>query len=108
MPPAEVAARILPVFASASHESEMSLIKGLVAWCQTGKYKKPMGVSSNMKHYFEDADFVAIGEAIQVLEQARLVRRVVSNFAFIGLTRLGRHALETNTVGAHLGLGGTT
>jgi hypothetical protein len=61
------------------------------------------------KSRFEDPDFGAAAEALQVLERAGLLMGAVlgaNKFVRreIGLTRLGRHALATNTVRQHLGL----
>jgi hypothetical protein len=56
---------------------------------------------------FGDPDLRAITEATQVLEQARLLMRTFKDDSYIGLTRLGMHALQTNTVRQHLGLGDT-
>jgi hypothetical protein len=55
----------------------------------------------------------AVAEAMQVLEHAglllrssRIIRSGGSTFggSWVGLTRLGGHALQTNTVRQHLGL----
>ncbi len=47
--------------------------------------------------------------SIQVLERAGLLLRNFRNDCFnLGLTRLGMHALETNTVRQHLGLSDAT
>jgi hypothetical protein len=54
---------------------------------------------------FEDPDVRAVAEAIQVLEHSRLLMRSPGDRAHVGLTRLGMHALATNTVRQHLGLG---
>jgi hypothetical protein len=59
------------------------------------------------KPRFEDADVRAVAEAIQVLEHARLIMRADQGEkqSALGLTRLGMHAVKTNTVRQHLGLG---
>jgi hypothetical protein len=46
-------------------------------------------------------------KAIQVLEYARLLMRADqgAHQCALGLTRLGMHALATNTVRQHLGIG---
>jgi hypothetical protein len=51
---------------------------------------------------FENPDFRATVEAIQVLEHAGLVLRGFLEPNFLGLSRLGHHALATNTVRQHL------
>jgi hypothetical protein len=53
---------------------------------------------------FDDPDCAAIAEALQVLEHAGLLMERSGEYTFVGLTRLGRHALQTNTVRQHLGL----
>lgn len=108
MPPAELGARILPLFSTSSHEAELIAIQAIVAWCETGTYKKPRVASANLRHFFEDPDRRAVAEAIQVLEQARLLVRIVDNASYVGLTRLGQHALATNSVGKHLGVSGSS
>jgi hypothetical protein len=105
-PPAEVAATILPLFSSAPSQDELSVIGGIVSWWKTGQYRASFFKS---KSRFEDPDFGAAAEALQVLERAGLLMGAVlgaNKFVRreIGLTRLGRHALATNTVRQHLGL----
>jgi hypothetical protein len=57
---------------------------------------------------FKDPDMRAFAEAIQVLEQAQLLLRGdEERDSLLGLTRLGMHALATNTVRQHLGLSDT-
>jgi hypothetical protein len=57
---------------------------------------------------FEDPDLCAIAEAMQVLEHASLLRELADGEqGFVGLTRLGMQALQTNTVRQHLGLSDT-
>ena len=107
MPPAEVAAAILPLFPSASHSPSGGVLKAIVKWCKTGDYRPPRGFSSsNDDLAFTDPDCGAIAEAIQVLERAGLLMETGGDYLSVGLTRLGRHALQTNTVRQHLGLGG--
>ena len=60
-------------------------------------------INANLRRFFEDPDRRAVSEAIQVLEHAGLITRIVDNASYVGLTRLGQHALETNAVGRHLG-----
>jgi hypothetical protein len=56
---------------------------------------------------FSNADYRAVAEAIQA---GLLMRDVGGDMAefYGGLTRLGMHALRTNTVRQHLGLGDAT
>jgi hypothetical protein len=106
MPPAEVAATILPLFASATHSPAGGVLKAIVKWCNTGNYRPPRGFSSsNDSLAFDDPDCGAIAEAIQILEHAGLLMEKGGDYTSVGLTRLGRHALATNTVRQHLGLG---
>ena len=101
MPPAELAAVILPLFPSPL-QAERWVTASIVNWFKTGEY---------CVHRFprqDDPDCVVIEEAIQVLEHAMLVIRHLpfgecSSYA-IGLTRLGVHVVQTNTVRQHLGL----
>jgi hypothetical protein len=105
MPPAEVAAVILPYFSSAPSQSESEAVGRIVSSLKTGKWRAPVLGRSR----FEDPDYRAVAEAIQALEHAGLLMRVVSGHDLvsvnIGLTRLGWHALQTNTVRQHLGFG---
>jgi len=101
MPPAELAAVILPLFPS-PRQAERWVTASIVNWFKTGEY---------CVHRFprpDDPDCVVIEEAIQVLEHALLVIRHLAagdSASFqIGLTRLGVHAVQTNTVRQHLGL----
>jgi hypothetical protein len=103
--PAELAAVILPLFPS-PRQAERWAIAGIVNWFRTGEY---------CVHRFprsDDPDCVAIDEAMKVLEHARLLIRhlEVSDYSSfeVGLTRLGVHALQTNTVRQHLGLSDAT
>jgi hypothetical protein len=106
MPPAEVAATILPLFASTESASAGGMVKAIVKWCKTGDYRPPFGFSSsNDSLPFKDPDSGAIAEAMQVLERAGLFMKTWGEYTDVGLTRLGRYALETNTVRQHLGLG---
>jgi hypothetical protein len=59
---------------------------------------------------FTDPDCGVVAEAIQALEHAGLLMRAVSGDTAefdVGLTRLGRRALATDTVRQHLGLSDT-
>jgi hypothetical protein len=57
---------------------------------------------------FERPDQRAVAEAMQVLEHACLLIRTNDEKGYVGLTRLGYHALATNTVRQHLGLSDAT
>jgi hypothetical protein len=123
MPPAELAATILPLFGQ-THE-EHTAISNIVTWCKTGSYGRHGRMSLVLRtgrEPFEDPDMRAIAEAIQVLEHAGLLMRSsrsttrrlrplapspIGGGNYVGLTRLGRHALQTNTVRQHLGLSHT-
>jgi hypothetical protein len=108
MRPAEVAATILPLFSSHASAEEQRVIKGIVEWFWKGSYRLP-GIWGGGAHEFEHHDFRAVAEAIQVLEHASLLMRVgASERSYLGLTRLGMHALQTNTVRQHLGLSDAT
>jgi len=105
MPPAELAAVILPLFPS-PRQAERWVTASIVNWFKTGEY---------CVHTFphsDDPDCVVIEEAIQVLEHALLVIRHLAagdSASFqIGLTRLGVHAVQTNTVRQRLGLSDAT
>ena len=99
MPPAELAATILPLFSYSAQQSDQTAMRSIVNWCKTGTYSAPFTFSTNP---FGDPDYRAVAEAMQVLEHADLLMRWID---FVGLTRLGMHALQTNTVRQHLGLG---
>jgi hypothetical protein len=123
MPPAELAARILSYF-SYQPQEEQSAIDRIAAWCETGSYVGNRswlrgssktdwsGVQSGQEQ-FEDPAMRAVAEAIQVLEHEGLLMRSsriknsgghIFGGSWVGLTRLGGHALQTNTVRQHLGL----
>jgi hypothetical protein len=123
MPPAELAAVILPHFSYQPAE-EQSAIERVASWCETGSdvVKRNWlkgsaktdwsGVQSG-REQFEDPAMRAVTEAIQVLEHAGLLMRAsritksggnTFGGSWVGLTRLGGHALQTNTVRQHLGL----
>ena len=102
VPPAEVAARILPYFSSFQKEPASRMMKGIVGWLKTGSNKLPGTWREDTQ--FTDPDVGAVAEAIQVLEHAGLVMQSTGDHGYVGLTRLGRHALQTNTVRRHLGL----
>jgi hypothetical protein len=106
MPPAEVAATILPLFSYSSCPpvSEWGAVTAIASWCRTGSYSEPVGSPVGADAWmalFRNPDSGAIAEAIQVLEHANLLMHWGD---YVGLTRLGWHALQTNTVRQHLGL----
>jgi hypothetical protein len=109
MPPAEVAAAILPHFSSSSSWNEYEAIADIVSWWKKGKYRAYVFAG---KSQFDDPDSRCVAEAIQVLEHAGLLMRTVAGInktvrMQVGLTRLGMDALQTNTVRQHLGLSDT-
>jgi hypothetical protein len=109
-PVAEVAAAILPGFSSSSHVREGEVLKALAGWFKTGSFRLPFALSPDGKKWFENPEILAAAEAIQALEHAGLVIRIdptSESGTYIGLTRLGRHALQTDTVREHLGLTGS-
>ena len=99
-PVAEVAAVILPLFSSSASQPHMNARVCIVNWCKTGSYKSTaVGILADA---FKDPDHRAIVEAMQVLEYAGLL--MTDDRFYVGLSRLGWHALQTNTVREHLGL----
>jgi hypothetical protein len=111
-PPEEVAAAIMPLFSSSSHTEERDAMSRIVSWFRTGSptsAKFPTRWGGGFCAEFDDPDYRAAAEAMQVLESTRLLVRamVVSDYSYcnVGLTRQGMHALQTNTVRQHLGLG---
>ena len=105
-PVAEVAAAILPLFSYSTHQPASRVPRAIVDWCKTGEYREQVGhTASDLSLTFEDPNFQAIAEAIQVLQQAGLlIQSWGQEFSYVGLTRRGRQALQTNTVRQHLGL----
>ena len=110
-PVAEVAATILPLFASSADadgtggQLYATATISIVNWCRTGSYSFPFKFG-NLPSPFKDPDHCAVAEAMQVLEHAGLImRQHEGGNCYVGLTRLGRHPLQTNTVRQHLGLG---
>ena len=105
-PVAEVAAAILPLFSYPASQKEASAIASIISWSKTGEYKKPLGFRD--KSRFEDPETRAVAEAIRALERAGLIMRDVSGgdvtHVDVGMTRLGRDAIATNSVRRHLGL----
>jgi hypothetical protein len=115
MPPAELAATILPLLATSSHLGEHEAMSRIVGWFRTGSpiaAEFPSRLGPGFCAEFDDPDYRAAAEAMQVLESTRLLVRAVEirsfTHVYVGLTRLGRHALQTNTVRQHLGLGEAT
>jgi hypothetical protein len=107
-PVAEVGAAILPLFSYTASEPAARVTKGIVAWFMTGSYRPLPLTGGESSSPFNDPHSLAVAEAIQALQHAGLLLRVSysnSNGDEVGLTRLGRHALATNTVRQHLGLG---
>jgi hypothetical protein len=110
-PIAEVAATIL---APLSHKvrEEYDAMETIVNWFRTGVFRapppKPFRAGIWGSRVLEDPDFRAAAEAMQVLERAGLLIRVLqvsdSSSFLVGITRLGMHADQTNTVREHLGL----
>jgi hypothetical protein len=103
MPPEELAAVILPLFPSSMQKDERWVMAGIVNWFKTGE---------NVVHRFprwDDPDRIALAEAMQVLEQARLIIRILDlgdkSTSTVVLTRLGTQVVRANAVRQHLGLG---
>ena len=85
----------------------------IVGWFRTGSpiaAEFPSRLTPGFLAEFDDPDYRAAAEAMQILESTRLLMRSVeirsSTHLYVGLTRLGWHALQTNTVRQHLGLSG--
>jgi len=106
-PVAEVAVAILPLFSHSQRQQASSLPRAIVDWCKTGRYREADIILENdLGRTLENPDELAVAEAIQLLQQARLLIQIWGrDRSYVGLTRLGRHALQTNTVRQHLGLG---
>jgi hypothetical protein len=103
MPPVELAAVILPWFSSHGTLLEERVMTSVTGWLKTGSDREARSHIENDTAAFRDPDVRAVAEAIQVLEHASLLMRAAGN---VGLTRLGMHALGTNTLRQHLGLSG--
>ena len=105
-PVAELAAVILPWFGSSRSVNEQSAMMKIAGWLTTGSDREAYAERS-AQMVFDNPDLRAVAEAMQVLERACLLMRYAGNadFTCVGLIRLGMHALETNTVHQHLGLG---
>ncbi|PXX06357.1 hypothetical protein [Mycolicibacterium moriokaense] len=104
MPPAELAARILALLSSHGTAPERQVMKAITSWFSTGSYSLPRDWPGRPP--FDQPDIWAVAEAIQVLEHANLLVRAqgLESLLYVRLTRLGWHALQTNTVRQHLGL----
>jgi hypothetical protein len=106
-PVAEVAAAILPCF-TAEGKGEPFAVKDILGWLRTGVLKESgiAGGGRQLKAMFTDPDHRVVAEAIQALEHAALIMRIMdtSGGANVGLTRLGMHALQTGTARRYLGL----
>jgi hypothetical protein len=105
-PPAEVAATILPLFSQSANQQDVRARASIVNWVKTGSYESSV---RDLRVAFNDPDQLAAAEALQVLEYARLLLRIFDGpdgISYLGLMRLGRNALQTNTVRQHLGLEG--
>jgi hypothetical protein len=83
----------------------------IVAWWKTGSptgAKRPNVMAGRLLQ-FDDPDYRAVTEAMHILERTGLLMRGLwpnTDWGFeVALTRLGWHALQTNTVRQHLGLG---
>jgi hypothetical protein len=110
-PVAEVAASILPYFSHFPHVSDRRAMKEVVSLWRTGSYPDRESVlgfkivaTAGTFDQFTDPDCGAVAEAIQALEHAGLLMRAVSGDyadSDVGLTRLGQHALATDTVRQH-------
>jgi hypothetical protein len=108
MPPVELAATVLPLFSYSSRPPvpEWGALAAIAAWCRTGSYHEPQGSPGGVCfEQFRDPDLGGVAEAIQVLEHAGLLLRSGGEPPYVGLTRMGWHALRTNTVRQLLGLG---
>lgn len=105
-PVAEVAVAILPLFSSCTRQQASSLPRAIVDWCKTGTYRgADIVLENDLARTLENPDELAVAEAIQLLQQERLLIQIWGrDRSYVGLTRLGRHALQTNTVRQHLGL----
>jgi hypothetical protein len=101
VPPAELAARIVPWFPSRKTLIEERVMTSIASWLKTGSDREDRSHTEHDSAAFKDPDVRAVAEAIQVLEHASLLMRAAGN---VGLTRLGIYALATNTVRQHLGL----
>jgi hypothetical protein len=110
MSPEELAVHVLPFLSTAPYCNETMAMRDIVSYWWTGAPAGPPKMFSviNSHDRSQNPDIRAVAEAVQVLEHARLIMRLVSGDYSdndIGLTRLGMHALSTNTVRQHVGLG---
>lgn len=102
----------MPLFSYSPHIEERAAMSRIVSWFRTGGLTGstfPTRWRGGFCAEFDDPDYRAAAEAMQVLESTRLLLRAlkVSEYSEfkVGLTRLGWNALQTNTVREHLGLG---
>jgi hypothetical protein len=112
-PVEEVAATILPL-CSGELRDEDEFVRAVRHWMLTGEFTpQPVKLFSTstittIERGFGNPEIRAIAEAMQVLEHARLLIRVLAvtdnSYRRIALTRRGMQALQTNTVRQHLGL----
>jgi hypothetical protein len=108
LPPAELAALILPWFGSRQPSEQWTIQREVVAWLTGSKPRIAFAVQTALEP-FANPHVRAVAEAIQALEhRGLLMRSIVVDDNYVGITRLGMHALQTNTVREHLGLGPTT
>jgi hypothetical protein len=103
--PAELAAAILPYFSSWEPQREGLCKAQIVEWLLGQRDHRI--VRGSLEEFSNPAKR-AVSEAIQRLEHACLLMRLIDDgdltLCYLGLTRLGAHALQTNTVRQHLGL----
>lgn len=91
------------------HVHEGFAIYNIAVCCRTGRWAEPKFVY-RQRNPFTDPDLRPIAEAIQVLEQSRLLMRFAAGDSATvsvpvrGLTRRGMHVLESNTARQQLGL----
>jgi hypothetical protein len=103
-PPAEVAAVLLPWFSSEPYHVEIWARLKIADWLTTGSHDGKTRDRARETEVFTQPEIAAVAEAIQLLEHAGLLIRAISENTTVGLTRLGRHALQTKTVRQRLGL----
>src|ERR1700758_5419787 len=63
MPPAEVAATILPLFSSSTHVGEGSALKAVASWLTTGSYRLPWAIPGTDNHCEHPDDPVSLCRA---------------------------------------------
>jgi hypothetical protein len=109
MPTAELAAVILPWFESQPPQDDF-VTKTIAKWLYRGSTPKGFRAALwSPKEPFQKPDIGAVAEALQLLEHAGLLLRSHgSDGGYVGLSRLGRHALATDAVRQYLRLSGGT